>query len=311
MRQTGAQLLAAVPAAPGRPRRGRRPRRAGRRCWPGCWPPPFALDNAGSQQIAPAGRAGRGELAGRRSPARRWQHRWQASGAEDQPDWRDADHRRGRRQAAGETAAGSALAHLSPGLLVLICADVIRPSLGWLLHFAAGAAQPGRRDGPHPRPRRRSPSSTGCARPAPVGLQVGQQALTRIGVIMAAKGGPVADVQVGDCLELLQLAAASGHLRYDAHARSPLFYQLLHARGVLGQDAPAAIQVFSGRGQPSCEQLIDRYRHRAAGRCGTCWSTTCANGSPRWTSPPCSAAPTCSASCSGPTWRPTTPASTR
>ena len=43
------------------------------------------------------------------------------------------------------------------------------------------------------------------------------------------------------------------------HARSPLFYQLLHARGGWGQDAPAAIQVFSGRGQPSCEQLIDRY----------------------------------------------------
>ena len=27
-----------------------------------------------------------------------------------------------------------------------------------------------------------------------------------------------------------------------------------------GQDAPAAIEMFSGRGQPSCEQLIDRYR---------------------------------------------------
>ena len=43
------------------------------------------------------------------------------------------------------------------------------------------------------------------------------------------------------------------------HAHSPLFYQLLHTRGVLGEDAPAAIEVFSGRGQPSCEQLIDRY----------------------------------------------------
>ena len=43
------------------------------------------------------------------------------------------------------------------------------------------------------------------------------------------------------------------------HARSPLFYQLLHARGALGRGRPAAIRVFSGRGQPSCEQLIDRY----------------------------------------------------
>ncbi len=46
----------------------------------------------------------------------------------------------------------------------------------------------------------------------------------------------------------------------EAHAHSPLFYQLLRAHGVLGEDAPAAIEMFSGRGQPTCEQLIDRYR---------------------------------------------------
>ena len=39
-----------------------------------------------------------------------------------------------------------------------------------------------------------------------------------------------------------------------------MFYQLLRAHGGLGPDAPAAIEMFSGRGQPSCEQLIDRYR---------------------------------------------------
>ena len=94
-----------------------------------------------------------------------------------------------------------------------------------------------------------------------MGLQVGQQALTRIGVILAAKGGLVADVRVGDCLELLE-AAADLPQTTDMHARSPLFYQLLHARGGWGEDAPAAIQVFSGRGQPSCEQLIDRYHIR-------------------------------------------------
>ena len=44
------------------------------------------------------------------------------------------------------------------------------------------------------------------------------------------------------------------------HAHSPLFYQLLRSHGVLGEDAPAAIEMFSGRGQPTCEQLIDRYR---------------------------------------------------
>jgi hypothetical protein len=46
----------------------------------------------------------------------------------------------------------------------------------------------------------------------------------------------------------------------EAHARSSLFFQLLRAGGDLGEDAPAAIRVFSGRGRPSAEQLIDRYK---------------------------------------------------
>ena len=51
------------------------------------------------------------------------------------------------------------------------------------------------------------------------------------------------------------------HPGHDPEPRhSPLFYQLLRAHGDLGPDAPAAIEMFSGRGQPSCEQLIDRYR---------------------------------------------------
>ena len=55
-------------------------------------------------------------------------------------------------------------------------------------------------------------------------------------------------------------AAARTRATNDRHAESPLFYQLLRAHGDLGPDAPAAIEMFFGRGQPSCEQLIDRYR---------------------------------------------------
>jgi hypothetical protein len=67
----------------------------------------------------------------------------------------------------------------------------------------------------------------------------------------------VADVQVGDCLELLAAAAATGER--DQHGRSPLVYQLLHAY-LRWEHAPAAIEVFGGRGQPPGEELIDRYR---------------------------------------------------
>jgi hypothetical protein len=95
---------------------------------------------------------------------------------------------------------------------------------------------------------------------ARVGLQTGQQALTRIAAVLAAKGGPVAEIAVGDCVELLQVSADLRATSGDRHAHSPLFYQLLRTRGVWGQHAPAAIEMFFGRGQPSCEQLIDRYR---------------------------------------------------
>jgi hypothetical protein len=92
-----------------------------------------------------------------------------------------------------------------------------------------------------------------------VGLQSGQQALTRVAVILAVKGGPAAAVQVGDCVELLQVAAGM-RATSEVHAHSPLFYQLLRSLGGLGEDAPAAMEMFSGRGQPTCEQLIDRYK---------------------------------------------------
>ncbi len=141
---------------------------------------------------------------------------------------------------------------------MLICADVIRPGLDWLLRFAPArhnlAAEMARtRDRA-----RRSPSSPRCVE-GRVGLQSQQQALTNVAIIMAVKGGNVAAVRVGDCLELLATAART-RATNDRHAHSPLFYQLLRAHGDLGPDAPAAIEMFSGRGQPSCEQLIDRYR---------------------------------------------------
>jgi integrase len=220
---------------------------------------PFTLDNPGSQQTRRLG-----VLAVlswlQTHPGDSWQQRWQASGAEDQPDWRSliTVAAVGRRRV--NTAPGTQLPHLSPGLLVLICADVIRPNLGWLLRFA-----PARRGLVAEMSRTRDTAAfaalaESCTH-ARVGLQTGQQALTRVAVILAAKGGPVAAVRVGDCVELLQAAAKLRAISgSEAHAHSPLFYQLLRSHGVLGEDAPAAIEVFSGRGQPSCEQLIDRYK---------------------------------------------------
>ena len=258
LKPTGAQLLAAFPPRP----------------LAASWPAtevsraevlarvlaaPFTLDNRLSQQTRRLG-----VLAVlswlQTHPGGSWQQRWQASAAEDQPDWRDliTAAAAGRRRA--RPAPGTQLPHLSPGLLVLICADVIRPSLGWLLRFA-----PARHGLATEMARTRDSVAFAAlaelSAQGRVGLQTGQQALTRIAVILASKGGPVAAVRAGDCVELLQVTAdiraTSGS---EAHAHSPLFYQLLRSHGVLGEDAPAAIEMFSGRGQPGCEQLIDRYQ---------------------------------------------------
>ena len=168
----------------------------------------------------------------RAQPGDTWQDRWLASGAESHPDWRDLV---GTARPGGTQASPTRrLPHLAPGLLVLICADVIRPSVGWLLGSPRrDAAWPSR--WPAPVTASHSPSSPDV-RHRPVGLQAGQQAMTRIAVIMAAKGGVVGDVSVGDCLELLE--AARSHGQGDGHAHSPLFYQLLHARGGSARTLP-------------------------------------------------------------------------
>lgn len=207
---------------------------------------PFALDNAGSQQKR---RLGVLTVVGwlQAQPGDTWQQRWMASGAEAAVDWRDL--------VAGR-APGRA-AQLSPGLLVLICGDVIRPSLDWLARFP-----PARRGLAEELGRARDPEmfarlTTLCHQEAGK-TQAGQTALTRIAMIMAAKGGTVADVSVGDCLQLVEVTDQTGaNLHGGVH--TPLFYQLLRSVGVLGDHAPATLRVFTGTGQPTCAQLIDRY----------------------------------------------------
>src|SRR5438477_6226282 len=132
-------------------------------------------------------------------PGKSWQERWLASGAQHSSDWRVL--------AASATAAGRSdiarrsLQHrCSGGLAVLICADVIRPGLGWLLstpspkNLAAATA------------RSRDPAgftalNTVCQKLA-TGDTTRQIALARIAMIMATKGGLAADITVGDCMEV-------------------------------------------------------------------------------------------------------------
>ena len=120
----------------------------------------------------------------------------------------------------------------------------------------------------------------------------------------------IADITVGDCLELID--AEAGCSRSDGSRHGPSFYQLLHAMGIFPPTAPATVRMFDpdlraahhraadrplrprlpprpgpARGLPARTPARDRLRHLARA-----WPR-------RWQA------------CSGQTWRTTIPASTR
>jgi site-specific recombinase XerD len=190
-------------------------------------------------------------------PGRTWQARWAASGAEHAADWRLLPV---TPLAAGRTeiAVSNLQYRCSRGLSVLVCADVIRPSLDWLL------ATPSPKNLATALARSRDPEGFAvlndqCQRLA-VGDAARQIALARIAMIMAAKGGRAADITVGDCIQTVQIAAeatkASGKTR---GYRSSFFYQPVRSLGRFPDNAPASTRAFHVSGQMSVEEMIDRY----------------------------------------------------
>ena len=136
-------------------------------------------------------------------------------------------------------------------MLPLICGDVIRPSLSWLLtpaipkNLAAEMA------------RSRDPGGfaalSALARTDPASAATKDLAARRIAAILAAKGGTIAGITVGDCLELLDVLAAGGG------NTSPYFYQLLHTLGIFPPAEPPTVRAFKTPGQLGIEQLVGRY----------------------------------------------------
>ena len=190
-------------------------------------------------------------------PGKSWQARWIASGAQQSADWRvlaAASRAAGR----SDNARRSLQHRCSSGLTLLICADVIRPGLGWLLSTPSpknlAAAMARSRD-----PEGFAALGAVCRRLA-TGDAARQIALARIAMILAAKGGRAADITVGDCIELVQIAAevvkSTGR---DRGYRSSFFYQLVRSLGRFPDTAPVSTRAFHVHGQMSIEEMIDRY----------------------------------------------------
>jgi hypothetical protein len=189
-------------------------------------------------------------------PGATWQDRWIASRADEHGNsaWRQLP-------ATWLAAAGRGLSDpantslmLGRAMLALVCGDVVRPSPAWLLtpitarNLVAELA------------RTRDPvgftALKAVCQAEAVNTLTTQLACRRIAIIVAAKGGLISHITIGDCLELLRIA---DDVHDSAGATSPYFYQLLRTMGVLPGGAPA-VRGLRTQGQLGCEQLIDRYQ---------------------------------------------------
>jgi hypothetical protein len=188
-------------------------------------------------------------------PGDTWQQRWDASGAEERPgsSWLQLplDWLRDNGLAASYDAND-----LSSGLLMLICGEVIRPGLAWMVtrahkHLAPVMAEV--RD-PAGFARLRELAESG----PPASLNDARLAATRIATLLACKGGIISDITVGDCVEMADtqrlVHSRGGQKKVD-------FYLRLHALGIFPADAPATIRAFGmAQGQLTAGELVDRYR---------------------------------------------------
>ncbi|MFD3596766.1 tyrosine-type recombinase/integrase [Nocardia sp. NPDC058640] len=194
-------------------------------------------------------------------PGASWQQRWNATGigSDGHSDWRakliadlDAAGLLDRRRDYVRNVLGM-------GMIQLIGADYVRPPLGWLMATRSPVRIA------NEMAKVRDPNGLAELRAARLANTVGDAtmlpAIEKIALIMAAKGGVVGDVAVGDCLETMQISRKvfPGPTRSSRH--SPVFYQLLHSLGYFAADAPATIRMFSPvfAGRATVEQLVDRY----------------------------------------------------
>lgn len=189
--------------------------------------PPFTLPNPGTRnmQVRGAGLA-LDWLAG--FPGGTWQQRWHASGAEDAgAGWKQDCA--GWMDARG-VHAGNRMDELSIGLILAVCADIVRPGLPWLTASGVSPGALARNLG-----RTRDQAGLSRLRKAiddgAVSVGARHAAIRRAAVIMAAKGGTLAEIAAGDFLELLDAERAARSRTRDYSAVS---WRLLRRAGAFG-----------------------------------------------------------------------------
>ena len=157
-------------------------------------------------------------------PGTTWQERWDSSGAgaDGRADWRD-QVLAGLGDAGRPRPSGQARETLGGGLVQLIGGDVLRPGLPWLL--ATGSPRELSREMGRTRDPAGITALRELARAGGLSRPTSGSAIERVAMIMAAKGGTVADVTPGDCMQLLECSmqvydGTGMHCRVGCPARS-------------------------------------------------------------------------------------------
>lgn len=184
-------------------------------------------------------------------PGQTWQQRWLASGADAAgEDWAQVPQQWLSQQ---EMDSPARLRLLTSTFLVVVGADLIRPSPRWLLtggkkrKLVRNMIQSRDREGFERLQQR-------CQADAAVTPAAAGDVLFRSAVIVAAKGGRLGDVTTGDVLEILEI---EHRIRRRVPA-GPATILMLREAGVLPADVPSFRELRS-QGQRSIEQLVDRY----------------------------------------------------
>ncbi len=183
-----------------------------------------------------------------------WQERWEMCEVElSGLCWRQVLS--GWRAEQGDTV-GWHQDFMAVAMRSAISADLVRPSFSWLLSGAMGGGALARvlaisRD-PEGFVRLRAHAD---ADPE-ISERTRSQIAQRVSLIMAAKGGTVADITLGDLMELL---AAEDAVRAHRGAGTTAFYRTLRGMGILGEEAPPALRHLRTPGPLTPEQMIGRY----------------------------------------------------
>ena len=214
---------------------------------------PFTSRSAGAQKDRALGLASLLDWL-EDQPGDSWQDRWLASGADSAGrGWRDVP---AGWLASRGSYSDARLGRLSAALLTVICADVVRPGMSWFAgsvmrggHLVTGMQAARDPDG-FARLREL------CDRDPHVSPEARAHVLHRGAVIVGAKGGLLAQIAVGDVIELLD-AEAIAHAKPMAHG--PGSYLMLHRMGIFEASAPQTLRELTSSRQRTPGELTDRY----------------------------------------------------